>query len=304
MLPALFCERGPPAEILTDNDTAFRSSLFKNFLDEWGVRLWFRCAHVPSGNGIIERCHRTVKRIAARKQCAISEAVYWHNVTPKDDVSHTTAPANMIYRYRIRLKGIDGMSALAPDRRQAVFKTGDRVWIKVPHGRCTTKYKIGRVTGITSAQNVSIDEMPRHIKDLRPIIGPGPSTDCSDGSSESERIITVGEMPDTPAPSLDAANTSSSDDSSDENPVVIPLRRSTRRKRPPPDCFVCDHEIRGECSSNRRTSKRRKMCALCWQEWHCLLPESNPRPSECDKLDECNAQVDSGARMYRVLTPA
>ena len=53
-LKALFYERGPPTEILTDNDTAFRSSLLKTFLDEWRVRLRFRCAYVPSGNGIIE----------------------------------------------------------------------------------------------------------------------------------------------------------------------------------------------------------------------------------------------------------
>ena len=82
-------------EILTDNDTAFQSSLLKTFLDEWRVRLRFRYAYVPSGNGIIEQCYRTVKRIAARKQCTIPEAVYWYNVTPKDDVSSDTAPANI-----------------------------------------------------------------------------------------------------------------------------------------------------------------------------------------------------------------
>ena len=86
-LKALFYERGLPTEILTDNDTAFRSSQLKTFLDEWRVRLRFHCAYVPSGNGIIERCHRTVKRIAARKQYTILEAVYWYNVTPKDEVS-------------------------------------------------------------------------------------------------------------------------------------------------------------------------------------------------------------------------
>ena len=109
-LNVLFYERGPPAEILTDNDTAFQSSLLKAFLDEWRVRLWFRCAYVPSGNSIVKRCHRTVKRIAARKWCTIPEAVYWYNVMPKDDMSSTTAPANMVDRYCIWLKGINGTS--------------------------------------------------------------------------------------------------------------------------------------------------------------------------------------------------
>ena len=90
-LKLLFYEWGPLAEILTDNDTAFRSSLLKAFLDEWRVQLRFRCAYVPSGNGIVERYHRTVKRIAARKRCTILEAVCWYNVTPKDDVSSATA---------------------------------------------------------------------------------------------------------------------------------------------------------------------------------------------------------------------
>ena len=52
-LKALFYERGPPTEILTDNDTAFWSSLLKTFLDEWRVRLRFRCAYISSGNSII-----------------------------------------------------------------------------------------------------------------------------------------------------------------------------------------------------------------------------------------------------------
>ena len=124
-LKVLFYERGPLTEILTNNDTAFRSSLLKTFLDEWRVRLRFRCAYVPSGNGIIEQCHRTVKRIAARKQCTIPEVVYWYNITPKDDESSATAPANMVYRYRIRLKGINGTLAPTHNQQQAVFKTGD-----------------------------------------------------------------------------------------------------------------------------------------------------------------------------------
>ena len=66
-LKTLFYEYGPPTEIQTDNDTAFWSSQLKTFLDEWRVRLQFCWAYIPSGNGIIERCHKTVKRITAKK---------------------------------------------------------------------------------------------------------------------------------------------------------------------------------------------------------------------------------------------
>ena len=66
-LESVFCEHGAPEELLTDNDTAFRSKLFAEFAKRWLLRLRFRCAHLPIGNGIVERCHRTVKVIARRK---------------------------------------------------------------------------------------------------------------------------------------------------------------------------------------------------------------------------------------------
>ena len=73
-LKAVFYERGPLTEILTDNDTAFRSSLLKTFLDEWRVRLRFCCAYIPSGNGIIKRCHRTVKKDHCQKMVYYTES--------------------------------------------------------------------------------------------------------------------------------------------------------------------------------------------------------------------------------------
>ena len=37
------------------------------------------------------------------------EAVYWDNVTPKDNVSPLTTPANLIHLYQVQLKGIDAL---------------------------------------------------------------------------------------------------------------------------------------------------------------------------------------------------
>ena len=128
-LESLFCERGVPAEMLVDNNTAFRSKVFRDFLSEWGVRLHFRCVHVPSRNGIAERCHRSVKWIAASKQCPIMEAVYWYNATTKDNVSPLTAPANLIYSYCVWLKGIDAHPTDKPKQQQIRYDVGDCVWI-------------------------------------------------------------------------------------------------------------------------------------------------------------------------------
>ena len=262
-LKTLFYERGPPTEILTDNDTAFRSSLLKTFLGEWRVRLRFHYAYVPSGNGIIERCHRTVKRITARKRCTIPEAVYWNNVTPKDDVSSATAPANMVYQYRIRLKWINGTLALTHNQQQAIFKPGDRVWVKTPHGRYTTKYKEGRVTGITSAQNITVDGMLHHVKYLRPIVGPGQPTVCSDMVSEdaSERFVTIRERLCEQAPSTGDA---SSNNTSNEDQVTILPRRSTQAKDHLPNfsCVIIGSVGSVVVMSRTILPRRNRMCAL------------------------------------------
>ena len=211
---------------------------------------------------------------------------------PKDDVSSATAPANMVYQYRIWLKGINGTLALTHNQQQAVFKPGDRVWVKTPHGRCTTKYKVGHVTGITSVQNITVDRMPRHVKDLQPIVGPGQPMVCSDMVSEdaSERFVTIRERPCEQAPSTNAGDASSNNTSNEDQVTILP-RRSTRRKRPPPECFMCDHRIRGECSSNATnnlTSKKQKVCSLCYRHVETRRRKGCKRcdlfyGGECDK---------------------
>ncbi|KAK8388426.1 hypothetical protein O3P69_020423 [Scylla paramamosain] len=49
-----------------------------------GASLRFRTAYAPSGNGTVERNHRTVKAIAARKHSSITEAIHLYNITPRD----------------------------------------------------------------------------------------------------------------------------------------------------------------------------------------------------------------------------
>ncbi|KAF0295321.1 Gag-Pro-Pol polyprotein [Amphibalanus amphitrite] len=75
-LEQLFLERGAPEEILTDNDTVFRGRHMAVLAARWRVALRFRAVHEPGGNGVVERCHRTIKVIAARRQCTVAEAVH------------------------------------------------------------------------------------------------------------------------------------------------------------------------------------------------------------------------------------
>ena len=167
-LLSIFCERGPPSELLADNATVFHSRAFLAFVSEWGTRVRYRAAHVPSGNGIVERNHRSVKVIAARKECDVTEAVYLYNVTPRDDTTDEAAPASVLYRYRVRVKAVDPVRTEDADRGGSRYRVGDAVWVKPPRGRCDDRYDQGEVTGQVSTQTVEVDGVPRHVRHLRP----------------------------------------------------------------------------------------------------------------------------------------
>ena len=156
-LESVFFERGAPVELLTDNDPAFRSGAFTQFAGRWALRVRFRCPYVASGSGIAERCHRSGKRIAARKRCTIVEAVYWYNVAPNNDVDSVTAPANKLYNYEIRVLGIDRVLHSEPGSIDSPCDVGDNVWMKPPEARCHTKYKLVTVTKVISEQTMEVD---------------------------------------------------------------------------------------------------------------------------------------------------
>ena len=220
----VFFERGAPVELLKDNDPAFRSGAFTQFAERWALRVRFRCAYVASGNGVAERCHRSVKRIAARKHCTIAEAVYWYNVAPKDDIDSATAPANKLYNYEVRLLGIDRVLHSEPGAIDSPYDVGDTVWVKPSVNRCLTKYKLGTVTRVVSEQTMEVDGMPRHVRDLRSAVPPETApTTAQTVMSDDEEL-----------PLLPARRGSEEESSDSEEEVDRPTpRRSGREKRFP-----------------------------------------------------------------------
>ena len=48
-----------------------------------------------------------VKVITARKGCSIAEALYLYKLRPQDDCMSETVPANMLYRYPVRVREVD-----------------------------------------------------------------------------------------------------------------------------------------------------------------------------------------------------
>ena len=163
-LETIFLERCAPRELLTDNYTSFRSVPFLEFTSRWGVTIRYRAAHVPSGNGISERNHRSIKTIAARKGCSVLEAVYRYNVMPRSDAPDSS-PADVLFSYSSRVQDVDVEVTSAEG--QCRYSVGDQVWVRDPSRRCDVPSSLGTVSRVVSAQNVEVDGVSRHVRDLR-----------------------------------------------------------------------------------------------------------------------------------------
>merc|ERR1712055_271038 len=158
-------ERGPCVELLLDNSTAFRSETVEQFADNWGISLRFRAAYATSGNGIVERNHRTIKRMAERGEMSPELAAYWYNMTPRKGLEEGSVPSNQLFSYRWRPPY--AIKCAAVNRANTEFAIGEEVWVKPNVPSCTTWWRPGRVTAILSKHTVCIDGMPRHVRDVR-----------------------------------------------------------------------------------------------------------------------------------------
>ena len=167
ILEGVFFERGPVDEILMDNATAFRSHIFQDFLSKWNVHPFYRAAYRASGNGIVERHHRTVKAIAEKGKLDPIEAVFWYNMSPRSGQDENSVPHKAIFSYEWRHPAMKvELEDESADTRVAV---GDEVWVKPPMARCTDRWNRGIITSVNSNNNVSVDGMPRHILDVRQV---------------------------------------------------------------------------------------------------------------------------------------
>ncbi|KAK4318086.1 hypothetical protein Pmani_010884 [Petrolisthes manimaculis] len=184
-LESIFLERGPVNELLLDNSTAFRSQYLGDMLGRWKISRVFRAAYRPGGNGIVERHHRTIKAIAERGGISPIEAVYWYNSTPR------SGPQQSVYRYEWRYPSLVPRGAEASQNNALSIKMGEEVWVKPRDARCTTRWCKGIVTDVNSENNISVDGMPRHVLDVRPVVvedSPGEVLD-SDSSLKDSVVL-------------------------------------------------------------------------------------------------------------------
>ncbi|XP_064464128.1 uncharacterized protein K02A2.6-like [Ornithodoros turicata] len=61
-LQQVFSREGYPQEIVSDNESQFKSSEFENFLKERGIKHLCSSLYYPQGNGLVERFNRTFKQ--------------------------------------------------------------------------------------------------------------------------------------------------------------------------------------------------------------------------------------------------
>jgi ribonuclease HI len=164
---------GPPKELLVDNYLSYHSEAMTNLCNEWGTKIVYRCANRPSGNGIVERNHRTIKRRAARSDGDIMKSVYWYNALPKKNLNASPSKAFLgrKVRYPIDQK-LEECDTKAENTNS--FTVGDFVYVKPGNVvKCTSKWPIKRVTGLTRNPVVAeIEGIPHHVADIRLVRNP------------------------------------------------------------------------------------------------------------------------------------
>lgn len=185
ILNEIFLERGPPEEVLMDNGTAFRSQVVKEMMDKWNVGRYFRAAYRPSGNGIVERHHRTIKALAERGQITPMEAVFWYNLAPRSGLDEATVPQRTVFRYEWRHPS---KVPTGETKGAATIKVGEEVWVKPPDAKCTSHWKRGTVTDVHSPNNISVDGIPRHVLDVRRVILPSESSEEERSEEEVQEV--------------------------------------------------------------------------------------------------------------------
>ena len=171
-----------------DNALAFRSNEMSLLLEKWGATAFYRAAYRASGNGIVERCHRTIKAMAERSGKNPIEAVFWYNMAPRYGQRDDSVPQRSVFTYGWRLPCVKPkFSGRAVDVKSKV-EIGDEVWVRPGTARCTTQWDRGIVTGLNSTNNVEVDGVPRHILDLRPIVTDEPEQ-AHAMESEDEEVV-------------------------------------------------------------------------------------------------------------------
>ena len=167
-LEGVFRERGAPCELLTDNGPCFRSAELVPMLSKWGICHLFSSVDRGSCNGIVERHHRTLKRMCARTKKSPQEMLVWYNNSPND---RGIVPSQSVFKYPHRLPGfgvdVESIERVGEESASHTYAIGDEVYVRPRDARCTTVWPVRTVTGVGTGVVVEVNGRPRHIRDVR-----------------------------------------------------------------------------------------------------------------------------------------
>ena len=237
-LESIFSERGPPDEIIFDNYTSFKSKEVLTLLKDWSVAPHYRCAYKPEGNGIVERNHRTIKRMAARSKSSVEKMLFYYNNSPRSGCKPPIVPSERVYCYKIRLPGIHAHECDPCDTSEEAlessvdspYRVGDLVFVKPPRPSCTEKWGRGRVTDVLSKRSVEVDGVARHLSDVRPVVEESQDV-CAEDPCETETVdVVVKSATRADEMNVDVRESGSADEAGQQGSQVSERpRRHTRR---------------------------------------------------------------------------
>ena len=78
---------------------------------------------------------------------------------------------------------------MVPCNVQGNYRIGNVVWFKILPSKCIDKLRMGHVTEVISPQSVGVDDVPRHVTDLWPVVGLKLSLDDESDSEDSARLV-------------------------------------------------------------------------------------------------------------------
>lgn len=146
-------------------------------------------------------------------------------MAPKDGVDPSTAPANRLYSYNLRVYGVDCVLREETPGEKNLYHVGDAVWVKPPGNRCDTRFTRGTVSEVKSDVAVVVDGMPRHIRDLRRRV--------EHLSDDDDLMVNASVPPSQPDDGSDLDSGSSAEEATTSLPSQPLLRRSLRLRRSP-----------------------------------------------------------------------
>ena len=92
-----------------------------------------------SGNGIVERHHRTTKSMVEKAIISPVEAVYWYNMSTRSGQDEKSVPQISVFSYLWRQPGDKRERSEEDLISVSPVKSGEQVWVKPPYSIRTSQ---------------------------------------------------------------------------------------------------------------------------------------------------------------------